>query len=117
VRHGEGKFFAGDEVLERLCAKGQDALFYALPDGSRAKGKFPQNPNGSIRDIAGLCDPTGRVFGLMPHPEAFNHPTNHPNWTRSREAEKRKNLPPSRELTPGVRLLKNGVDWVKENRG
>jgi len=117
VRHGEGKFTAGEEDIKRLTAQGQDALYYSFPDGSRAGGKFPENPNGSVLDIAGVCDPTGRVFGLMPHPEAYHHFTNHPNWTRAREAEKRLGLPPSEGLAPGVQLLKNGVDRARENRG
>jgi phosphoribosylformylglycinamidine (FGAM) synthase-like amidotransferase family enzyme len=50
---------------------------------------FPHNPNGSLADIAGICDPSGRVFGLMPHPEAYNHVTNHPDWTRQTEKEKK----------------------------
>jgi phosphoribosylformylglycinamidine (FGAM) synthase-like amidotransferase family enzyme len=53
-----------------------------MPDGRLAAGAFPHNPNGSLADIAGICDPTGRIFGLMPHPEAYNHVTNHPDWTR-----------------------------------
>jgi len=82
VRHAEGKFVASAEVLERLERNRQVVLRYALPDGSPAKGAFPWNPNGSLSDIAGICDPSGRVFGLMPHPEAFHHATNHPDWTR-----------------------------------
>jgi phosphoribosylformylglycinamidine synthase I len=82
VRHAEGKLVASPEVLERLERGRQIVLRYALPDGSPAQGVFPWNPNGSLNDIAGVCDPTGRIFGLMPHPEAFNHATNHPDWTR-----------------------------------
>ena len=59
------------------------------PDSEVEKGlkdrlARPYNPNGSIHDIAGLCDPTGRVFGLMPHPEAYLFPENHPNWDRQK---------------------------------
>jgi phosphoribosylformylglycinamidine synthase I len=82
VRHAEGKFIAAPEVLARLEGGGQIVMRYALPDGSPAGGAFPWNPNGSLRDIAGICDASGRVFGLMPHPEAFHHFTNHPDWTR-----------------------------------
>ncbi len=84
VRHAEGKFVASPETLERLAAGKQIVLKYAKPDGTPAKGAMPWNPNGSLEDIAGICDPTGRIFGLMPHPEAFNHATNHPDWTRHR---------------------------------
>lgn len=72
IAHGEGKFVtSGKSVLDRIRGGGQAALRY---DGG--------NPNGSIDDIAGICDPTGRIFGLMPHPERFVDPTQHPAWTR-----------------------------------
>jgi phosphoribosylformylglycinamidine synthase len=81
VRHAEGKFVAKDDaVLERIEADGLVAARYVGPDGQPAG--YPWNPNGSANGIAGICDPTGRIFGMMPHPEAYNHPTNHPRWTR-----------------------------------
>ena len=83
IRHGEGKFMAKDPgVLARLRDNGQVAVRYVRRDGAPARGEFPSNPNGSSDDIAGICDPTGRVFGLMPHPEAFVDGTNHPCWPR-----------------------------------
>ena len=72
IRHGEGKFFAESGVIQKLIDNEQVFLRYAKPDGSPALGEFPFNPNGSVEDIAGICDITGRVAGLMPHPEAFN---------------------------------------------
>ncbi|MBP6876217.1 MAG: phosphoribosylformylglycinamidine synthase subunit PurQ [Candidatus Eisenbacteria bacterium] len=84
VRHAEGKFFAEPRVLERLQANGQIALRYALSNGAPAERAFPWNPNGSLLDIAAISDPSGRIFGLMPHPEAYNHFTNHPDWMRLR---------------------------------
>ena len=64
--HGEGRFVVRDEsVLRRLQQKGQIALRYAQPDGTVAT-EYPENPNGSVQSIAGICDPTGRVLGLMP---------------------------------------------------
>lgn len=86
VRHAEGKFVASPEVLERLREGRQIVLRYTKPDGSPAQGAFPWNPNGSLLDIAGICDPSGRIFGLMPHPEAYNHFTNHPDWLRRKWA-------------------------------
>jgi phosphoribosylformylglycinamidine synthase len=74
ITHGEGKFVAPAATLDRLEAAGQVVLRYV--DG---------NPNGSLRDIAGICDPSGRVLGLMPHPEKHLDPTNHPRWTRRGE--------------------------------
>jgi len=72
IAHGEGKFVPrNEEILKRLRDGGQVAVRY---DGD--------NPNGSIDDIAGICDPSGRIFGLMPHPERFVDVTQHPTWTR-----------------------------------
>jgi phosphoribosylformylglycinamidine synthase I len=113
VRHGEGKFYTDPETLKRLTENRQVVLQYALPDGQPADRAFPYNPNGSIFDIAGICDSTGRVFGLMPHPEAYNHWTNHPDWPRLKETLKRRgeNFPSG--LTPGLKVLANGVAYFR----
>ncbi len=116
IRHGEGKFYAEDDVLRRLGKGRQIALRYALADGTLAKGKFPENPNGSVDDIAGICDPTGRIFGLMPHPESAVHFSNHPQWTRIKEEKKRKGQDPDFGMPPGLKMIKNGVDYVRENQ-
>jgi len=113
IRHGEGKFYSDKDIIQRLTKNNQVVIQYALPDGNPAEGKFPFNPNGSINDIAGICDPTGRIFGLMPHPEAFNHRTNHPDWTRDKEIMKRGGKKPDSNLTMGIRIFKNGVDFIK----
>lgn len=106
VRHGEGKFIPRDnETLAQLTRNNQIALRYTNADGSAADGQFPANPNGSVDDIAGICDPTGRLFGLMPHPEAFLDGTNHPRWTRE-------TLP---EEGAGVALFRNAVEFAKAN--
>jgi len=92
VAHAEGKFVTRDgEVFRRLDSEGQLVLRY-LPlrgekhrdptgEGSGGIG-YPDNPNGSMGDVAGICDTTGRVLGLMPHPERHIDPTQHPRWTR-----------------------------------
>ncbi len=83
IAHGEGKFVPADEnVRKALWENDQIALVYVKEDGSPAKGLFPDNPNGSTDDIAGICDATGLVFGLMPHPERYIDPIQHPAWTR-----------------------------------
>jgi len=82
IRHGEGKFITDNAgTLNEITSDNLDCLFYADASGNVTM-QYPQNPNGSINGIAGICDATGRVFGLMPHPEAFTHYTNHPQWTR-----------------------------------
>lgn len=75
--HGEGRLYARDEAdLDALEARGQVALRYVAPDLTPAA--YPHNPNGSMRDIAGLCNPAGNVLGLMPHPEDHISPEQHP---------------------------------------
>ena len=81
VAHGEGKVcFADDEILDKVKADGQVAFRYV--DGRGEFGEYPINPNGSTDHIAGVCDTTGHVLGMMPHPERFVHKTHHPHWTR-----------------------------------
>ena len=88
VAHGEGRFVTRDAAtLARLADRGQIALRYVRPDAAqaasdRAPAPYPHNPNGSLEDIAGICDPSGRVLGLMPHPERNVQPWHHPWWTR-----------------------------------
>ncbi len=104
VRHGEGKLIAPEaRVLEALERGGRIAATY-LPrqPGAQAPASYPDNPNGSVRDIAGLCDASGRVFGLMPHPEAFQHPENHPRWTREPVAE-----------AGGMAIFRRGVAYAE----
>lgn len=105
VRHGEGKFVPRDAaLLAKLEANGQIALRYAGSDGAPAQGVYPANPNGSVGDIAGICDPSGRIFGLMPHPEAYWQRTNHPQWTRME-------LP---EEGAGMQIFRNAVAFARE---
>jgi phosphoribosylformylglycinamidine synthase len=113
IRHGEGKFYASEDTIERLFKNHQVVLQYADPHGSEAQGKWPLNPNGSLGDIAGICDPTGRIFGLMPHPEAFNHYTNHPDWTRQREDRLRKGEQILPEEGAGIQMFRNAVEYIK----
>lgn len=94
IAHGEGRFVASPAVLERLENGRQVAL------------RYTDNPNGSMHDIAGLCDPTGLVFGLMPHPERFTHLTQHPHWTRGEIAE-----------AAGLKFFTNAVQYVTEKTG
>ena len=113
VRHGEGKFYASDEDIDRLIRNNQVVLHYCDENGDEARGQWPLNPNGSLMDIAGICDPTGRVFGLMPHPEAFNHYTNHPDWTIQREKLKRQGKTIDPKEGHGIRVFRNAVDYMR----
>lgn len=81
VNHGEGKFFANSVTIKKI--EGQDLVtFRYVDDNGKPTANYPQNPNGSINAIAGVCDPSGRILGLMPHPEKFVDITQHPNWRR-----------------------------------
>lgn len=91
IRHGEGRFITKDpEVLKKIEEMDLDAVLY--------NGR---NPNGSEHDIAGITDATGRILGLMPHPEAFLFPENHPLWKRKHITE-----------AEGLALLRNGVNYI-----
>jgi phosphoribosylformylglycinamidine synthase len=112
IRHGEGKFYAASAVIEKLQAAGQVVMQYAYDSDELAAGRFPVNPNGSVADIAGICDPTGRVFGLMPHPEAFNHPTNHPDWARRVHDPMTADSAPTSVPLLGISLFENAVTYL-----
>jgi phosphoribosylformylglycinamidine synthase len=121
VAHAEGKFVARDEAtLAALDSAGQLTLRYAplhgngvplatpvplvtpVPtDATVADIPYPANPNGSLRNVAGVCDATGRVFGLMPHPERHVDRTQHPRWTRGEAAE----------AGDGIKLFQNAVAY------
>jgi phosphoribosylformylglycinamidine synthase len=104
ARHGEGRFLTADaRVLERLVAGRQIAACYIDLDG-RPTLEWPHNPNGSPGAVAGICDPSGRLFGLMPHPDAYLYPFHHPRWTRLRIEGR---LPSEGE---GLAIFRNGVD-------
>jgi phosphoribosylformylglycinamidine synthase len=103
VAHAEGKFLTRDpDTLARLQKGRQVALRYVTEDGEPAA--YPDNPNGSLDGIAAVCDPTGRVFGLMPHPERFVHREHHPNWRRRRFTR-----------IDGIRLFENAVSYARAN--
>ncbi len=122
VRHGEGRFVVKSEgILNILKEKNLITMQYTRNSDSGTNDRhngsssshsfniteevpYPDNPNGSIENIAGICDKTGRIFGLMPHPEAFLIPENHPQWPR-------KTPNPSNALI----IFKNGVNYIREN--
>lgn len=109
VRHGEGKFVARDDAtLEKLYGKRQVVAKYVDTNGNEAP-EYPWNPNGSVDSIAAVCDETGRIFGIMPHPEAYLYTTNHPLWTR---LESNGN---SSGEGQGLLLFKNAVEYVRHS--
>lgn len=105
VRHGEGRFLAQDDTLLRaLQDGGHVALRYCTRAGLPAKGAYPANPNASVDDIAGICDASGRIFGLMPHPEAYTERAHHPRATRE----------PLPAEGAGLQLFRNAVEYARD---
>jgi phosphoribosylformylglycinamidine synthase len=105
IRHGEGKFVSSDkETLQRLRQSNHVAMHYVDGSGNPTID-YPDNPNGSQFAIASICDASGRLCGMMPHPEAYLHRTNHPRWTRE-------SLP---EEGAGLRLFQNASRFAAEN--
>jgi len=101
VRHGEGKFVPKDEAtMSELKRNDQVTVQYVDESGHLAG--FPYNPNGSIENVAGICDRSGRIFGMMPHPEAFNIPENCPLWVKGNIKE-----------PMGLRIFKNAVEYFR----
>lgn len=112
VRHGEGKArFADDRALRKMESANQVALYYMNPETGKpaAESDYPNNPNGSVNGIAGVCDPAGRIFGMMTHWEAFLSPYNHPSWTRLKIEGR---LP---KEGAGLQIARNGIKYVKDN--
>jgi phosphoribosylformylglycinamidine synthase len=108
IRHGEGKFVADAEFLDKIEAENLVVLRYTDENG-KVTSEFPANPNGSLNSIAGICDPSGRIFGLMPHPEAFLSQYNAPDW---QEKSLKGELPEEGE---GTVVFRNAVEFAAEN--
>jgi phosphoribosylformylglycinamidine synthase len=103
VAHGEGRFLLGDpQELKTLEAQDQVALAYVFPDGESANGTYPDNPNGSFADIAGISNARGNVLGLMPHPEDHIYGWQHPRFGRGEHGQQ------------GLEIFLNGVEYAME---
>ena len=98
IAHGEGKLVAEPGMAEKL-----NIVVQYVDENWKTQAGYPYNPNGSINDIAGICDASGRIFGLMPHPEDFIRWTQHPRWTRET---------PQQDLY-GLQIFQNAVNWAK----
>jgi len=108
IRHAEGRFYAEEKDLAALRDRGGIAMRYSGPDGEPPNGSFPENPNGSRMDIAGICDPSGKIFGLMPHPEAFVNPLQEPDW------QLKNRLGKAEREGGGLKIFKNVVEYLGE---
>ncbi|MFQ5454806.1 MAG: phosphoribosylformylglycinamidine synthase I [Nitrospirota bacterium] len=112
VAHGEGNFYAEEETLKELKEGGHIVFRYIKPDEGYAKREFPFNPNGSLYDIAGICDETGRVFGMMPHPERYLAFTNRDNWALHKERYRREGKAIPQE-GDGIAIFMNAVCYFR----
>jgi phosphoribosylformylglycinamidine synthase I len=111
VRHGEGRLvIPNDATRAALQAAGLNCLSYIDANGD-GTSEYPQNPNGADLNCAGLTDPTGQVFGLMPHPEAFLAAYNHPDWARRRRLN-----PDASEEGEGLQIFKNIVGHIAQRK-
>lgn len=111
IAHGEGKFYAEENVLKKLSDKKMVALKYIKGEICKYQN-YPANPNGALEDIAGITDETTRILGLMPHPERAIFFTQLPHWTYLKEKLKRegKKIPAE---GPGLKIFQNAVNYFK----
>jgi phosphoribosylformylglycinamidine synthase subunit PurQ / glutaminase len=112
VAHGEGRFIMKDEILTQLQNNNQIAARFIKPDGSAAAGEFPFNPNGAMDDIAAISDPTGKVLGIMPHPERGMFTWQRDDFDRLKDQamRERKVLP---EASEGMRIFENAARYFE----
>jgi phosphoribosylformylglycinamidine synthase len=110
IAHGEGNFYTDSETLKQIQSGDQIAWKYVKENGSPANKEFPFNPNGAMEDIAGICDPSGRILGMMPHPERFNCFVNEDGWQLEKEnlIRAKKSLPTEGK---GLKLFRNAVEY------
>lgn len=110
IAHGEGNFYIAEEGLQALKDNDQIAFIYTQEDGSPANGEYPHNPNGALADIAGICDSSGRVLGLMPHPERAQFFHNRPDFALQKERLLREGKPIPTE-NEGELIFRNAVEY------
>lgn len=103
IAHGEGRFFCDDVTLAKV-EKEKLVVFRYVDEKNTKTMNYPENPNGSLHSIAGITDPTGRILGLMPHPECFTRIEQHPNWRRGEVVKPQ-----------GLELFQNMVNYAKES--
>lgn len=107
VAHGEGRLAASAQTMQKLEENGQCVFKYSDEAGDTA-AVYPRNPNGSAANLAGICNPAGTVFGLMPHPERFVSPLQHPRWTRLQGHESGLALTEG----DGLKIFQNAVAYI-----
>lgn len=102
VAHGEGKLFSDGKTIKKIEDE-RLVVFRYVDQGGKPTMQYPDNPNGSVKAIGGICDPSGRILGFMPHPECFVRKEQHPNWRRMHI-----------DVPHGLSLFQDVVDFVKK---
>lgn len=119
IAHGEGNFYVDNATLKKMKNNDQIVFKFVNEDGSPANNKFPANPNGAMEDITGVCDPTGKIFALMPHPERFNSWMNEDGWELKKEKLIREEnfMPGKNPVFPqegeGLKIFRNGIEYFR----
>jgi phosphoribosylformylglycinamidine synthase I len=116
IAHGEGQFYCDEKTLKILEENNQIVFNYCDSDGNEAKGQFPINPNGSMKDIAGICDKTGRIMGMMPHPERAIYSINRPDFHMIKETSKRANQKLPKIVESNLAIFRNAVEYSENTK-
>ncbi|MFA5948409.1 MAG: phosphoribosylformylglycinamidine synthase I [Candidatus Gracilibacteria bacterium] len=112
IAHGEGNFYADEKTIEKIIKNDQIAFKYVDENGFPANQKFPINPNGAMLDIAGICDESGRILGMMPHPERFNNFFNEISWPIKKEKILREGGKINNE-GEGLKIFENAIKYFQ----
>ncbi|MBD3360740.1 phosphoribosylformylglycinamidine synthase I [Candidatus Peregrinibacteria bacterium] len=112
VAHGEGNFYTEEKTLKKIKEKDQIVFKYIKPNGKPANQEFPFNPNGAMEDIAAVCDESGKILGMMPHPERFSTFTNEDMWELKKEKLIREDHTIPKE-GDGLKIFENAVFYFK----
>ncbi len=116
IAHGEGKFTCDEETYKLFKKNDQIVFTYVDEEGKSASNTYPTNPNGSLHDVAGICDISGRLFGMMPHPERALYSTNEPEFHLKKAIAKSYKLKLKKFMVKNKRLFENAIKYVMEKK-
>jgi phosphoribosylformylglycinamidine synthase subunit PurQ / glutaminase len=116
ISHGEGRFFCDKETFAALQQDNQIVFTYCTSDGEPARGHYPENPNGAMLDVAAICDHTGRLMGMMPHPERAIYTTSLPDFHMQKELARRDGRVLPELVEPNLMIFKNAVEFAGDKK-
>jgi len=114
IAHGEGRFYCDEKTYMELKENKQIVFSYCDSEGNSANEEYPLNPNGAQHDIAGICDKTGRIFGLMPHPERALYSISEPEYQLKKEIAKRNGQNIPEFIENNLQIFKNAVEYFNK---